>query len=314
MTTSSANYEGPLQRRLSKVTKGLMKRCLAAVASFVVPGLGQFLNGENKKALAFFSLMPARVLIAWLCLIPRFPILPMYLVSGGLWVVVLYSAYDGFRNAPAKMQPGNRLPWKRMFLAAGVCLVVFLGEGLSRVFVVESYYVPTASTEPTILQGDYILADKRPSLERGRLVLFIGPTEPRSIYFKRVVGLPGDRIAFKKGVLYVNGQAMKTEPVVNHPQIVNALESKESKLYVENLMGVRHYISLDDAAPNGREMEEVEVPPGRFMAVGDNRDHSFDSRSYGFTLISNLKGTVKRVWFSKGESGIRWWRLGIVPQ
>ena len=142
---------------------------------------------------------------------------------------------------------------------------VVLVFGVVRPFIVEAYYVPSGSMEPTLMPGDRVLAAKfyyrffKP--QRGDLVVFSDPGIPRETLVKRVVGLPGDTVAIKDGILYINGEPKK-EPYVDH--------------------------RLTDSTFFG----PVRVPRGHVFVMGDNRTNSVDSRSFGPVPQGDLLGKV----------------------
>lgn len=195
--------------------------------------------------------------------------------------------------------------------------------------LVEPYVVPTSSMEPTLKKGDRLYALKcaydirfpftekvmfrTGSMKRGDIILFLAPHDPGIMYVKRLIGLPGDKIKFVSGVLYVNGQAMEKQDFPNR-DVMYDIESKETKkLYTEKLDGVKHYVILDTANDNSiqkqlfykRYYDETEVPPNHFFASGDNRDGSYDSRAWGFVPYENMKGKAMFIWLSAWTDNAR---------
>ena len=159
-------------------------------------------------------------------------------------------------------------------------LAVILMFGVVRPFVVEPFYVPSGSMEPTLKPGDRVLAAKSAyrfsNPHRGDLVVFKDPRNPEEDLIKRVVGLPGDTVAIRDAVLYINGQR-EMEPYVDYPMI--------------------------DATYFG----PVKVPAGKVFVMGDNRGNSVDSRSFGPVPEDNLLGKVFMRFWPPGRAG---WDLG----
>ena len=200
--------------------------------------------------------------------------------------------------------------------------------------VVEPYVVPTGSMEPTLKCGDRLYALKcaydirfpftdwilfrTGKVKRGDVFLFRAPPNPSQTYVKRCIGIPGDRIRFSDGKLFVNDQEVMKTPVASTDPIRNVMydieDQQDKTLYVEKLGNVKHYAVLDNLHNSLRNMEEVVVPPGYYFASGDNRDHSYDSRAWGFVPEENLKGRAMFIWFSSLDFTPRPERVGTLIQ
>lgn len=179
----------------------------------------------------------------------------------------------------------------------------------ARTFAYEPFRIPSGSLKPTLLVGDFILVNKfdyglrLPVIhtkifsigepKRGDIVVFRGiPPETRDL-IKRVIGIPGDHISYKSKVLYINGKEI--------PQQFKKYDTDQDEgLYPwqviqkqENLLGVAHDIYQ---TPN-RENDDfdVVVPQGSYFMMGDNRDDSADSRSWGFLPDKNIIGKATRI-------------------
>jgi len=179
---------------------------------------------------------------------------------------------------------------------------IFLFVLLLRAFVVEPFRIPSGSMMPTLLVGDFILVNKysyglrmpvtKTKLveidepKRGDVVVFRYPRDPKVDYIKRLVGLPGDRIAYRDKKLYVNGKLMPQKPVGWYEPVGSG----------------------EDFGPGCQVLArgEVKVPEGHYFMMGDNRDNSNDSRCWGFVPESNLVGKAFVIWLS-----IDWNRPGI---
>ena len=197
-----------------------------------------------------------------------------------------------------------------------VLLVVFLLRG----FIVEPFKIPSGSMLPSLYIGDFILVNKfaygvrvpvwnkkiieTGNPERGDVMVFRYPVNPSLDYIKRVVGLPGDHIAYYNKVLYVNGKPInrKFEGQYEGPGQTHASE------YVENLLDMEHPILLMPGRPNSLEGEYI-VPEKMYFVMGDNRDNSADSRVWGAVPEENLVGKAFMIWMHWSD-GIHWQRLG----
>lgn len=194
-----------------------------------------------------------------------------------------------------------------------VILVVFL----IRSFIVEPFKIPSASMMPTLVAGDFILVNKFvyglrvPILnntfievgqpKRGEVFVFHYPKDPSIDYIKRVVGLPGDKIAYRDKQLYINGQKLDVRYEDDYQYVGTGLNMVVTKRYKEKLGEHEHDILLEEEAFS-RE-GEVEVPPGSYFAMGDNRDNSNDSRVWGFVPENNLVGKAFFIWWNFDNFG-----------
>ncbi len=214
---------------------------------------------------------------------------------------------------------------------------IFLFVLLLRAFVVEPFRIPSGSMMPTLLVGDFILVNKFAyglrfpvtkakffdvdTPERGDVVVFRYPADPKLDYIKRLVGLPGDRIDYRNKVLYVNGKAVPQARVGIYEGVGSGEKMSGSWELKESLDAAEYSILINPRAPNfGAGCRvlangEVTIPEGHFFVMGDNRDNSNDSRCWGFVPERNLVGKAFVIWLSLdwNRSGIfDWSRIGEV--
>lgn len=217
-------------------------------------------------------------------------------------------------------KPSMIIEYSRAFFPVLLIVLVI------RSFIVQGYRVPTGSLKPTILPGDLIAVNqyayglRLPVIhtkiwevgtpKRGDVTLFRLPTDPKQTYVKRVIGVPGDVISYKNKVLYVNGEEIIQ---TNHGQVVDQDDGNfvmvEKRM--EKINGVSHLIYI---RPNrySRDFERT-VPEGFYFMMGDNRDNSLDSRSWGFVPEENLIGKAFGIWMSwdGNKKRIRTERIGL---
>ncbi len=199
-----------------------------------------------------------------------------------------------------------------------------------RSFVVEPFKIPSGSMIPTLLVGDLILVNKftyglrLPVLnskitegappQRGDVMVFRYPPKPSLDYIKRVVGVPGDTVAYLNKRLTINGQPVATASV---PEFFDEDAMRYFKQYEEVFGDKKHRLLNDDDRPAfiagadnfmGREncLYSVEgvtckVPDGHYFMMGDNRDNSLDSRYWGFVPEKNIVGKAFFVWMNFGS-------------
>ena len=200
---------------------------------------------------------------------------------------------------------------------------------LMRSFLFEPFKIPSGSMIPTLIVGDLILVNKfhygvrlpvihqkvidNHTPERGDVVVFRFPVNPQLDYIKRVVGLPGDTVAYLNKQLSVNGQPVTQTAL---PEYYDADSLRYSQQFSEQLQGREHRILVDRDRPPFVPPQSVEdypfkencrysgegvvckVPPGHYFVMGDNRDNSQDSRFWGFVPDQNLVGKAFVIWMN----------------
>jgi signal peptidase I len=182
-------------------------------------------------------------------------------------------------------------------------------------FVFQNFVIPSSSMASTLLVGDHVMVDRQSfapaakwvpimhyrDIQRGDIIVFYKPAEQPNddhIFFvKRVIGIPGDRIHLRNGVVYLNGVA-QNEPEVTmsassqYDAYVNDFPSvnpsRESRVTAEWSVLLPTYIHDGDLV----------VPPGKYFAMGDNRNNSLDSRYWGFVPRENIIGRPLFVYWS----------------
>lgn len=183
-----------------------------------------------------------------------------------------------------------------------------------RSFVVEPFQIPSASMVPTLEVGDFILVNKFTyglrlpvagtkivdigEPQRGDVMVFFPPHDDR-YFIKRVVGLPGDRLVYRDKILYINGEPMPQELVAKVPPMNPVV-----RVVREDLGDAEHLVHYDMRIDRGDFA--VEVKPGHYFMMGDNRDNSSDSRIWGQVPESNIVGKAFAIW-------MHWPSFGELP-
>ncbi len=207
---------------------------------------------------------------------------------------------------------------------------IFLIVLLLRAFLVEPFRIPSGSMMPTLLVGDFILVNKftygirmpvtKTKLielgepERGDIVVFRFPQNPRLDYIKRVVGLPGDTVRYRDKHLFINGEQMSIELNGQYQAEGSGMRAMGSNIGRERLGDVEHSVLINPMKPDFDPMhcnylghQEKTIPEGHYLMVGDNRDDSNDGRCWGLVPEENLVGKAFFVWLSWD-----WKRSGFV--
>lgn len=192
----------------------------------------------------------------------------------------------------------------------------------------EPFIIPSGSMIPTLLINDYVLVNKLAygwrwpfttrilwqwrQPQRGDIVVFRYPKDPRMYYVKRVVARGGDHVRWEGPQIWVNGQLLPSEPLSGDLWRETAHESQ--KTYVIRHKPVKMW-----------EVGEITLKSGEYFVLGDNREESLDSRFWGPVPEENILGTVGLVWLSCDQvldphvrichpAFIRWKRVGYRPQ
>jgi len=221
-------------------------------------------------------------------------------------------------------------PWWLDWTAGLFPVILFIF--ILRSFLLEPFKIPSGSMIPTLWIGDLILVNKfhyglrlpvanikitqGTPVARGDVMVFRFPPRPSADYIKRVVGIPGDEVAYLNKKLTINGQVVATESV---PEFFDESVMRYFKQYQEKLGDKTHNLLIDDDRPAfipGADdfpfkdqckytVEGVtcKVPPGHYFMMGDNRDNSLDSRYWGFVPDANIVGKAVFVWMNFGNLG-----------
>jgi signal peptidase I len=208
-----------------------------------------------------------------------------------------------------------------------------------RTFLFQPFTIPSGSMKATLLVGDYLFVSKfsygyshysiplSPPIfsgrifgrepERGDIVVFRLPKDDSTDYIKRVIGLPGDRVQMKDGLLYINDRAVerkRLDDFIGEDPCGSADATARVKRWKETLPNGVSYETLD-CVDNGfyDNTNVYTVPPGNFFMMGDNRDNSTDSRvlsAVGYVPFENIVGRAQMIFFSIAEGENVWflWR------
>jgi signal peptidase I len=197
---------------------------------------------------------------------------------------------------------------------ASVCRILAIGL-FALTFVFENFVIPSSSMASTLLGGDHVLVNRAAfaprtswapfvpyrDVHRGDIIVFYKPlvesNGDRLFLVKRVIGIPGDHIHLRNGIVYLNGVA-QNEPYAAKPPYASYDRYRDEFPSVppSTVLGVSPEWCA--ALPSHIQGEDLVVPPGRYFAMGDNRSHSLDSRYWGFVPRANIVGRPLFVYWS----------------
>ena len=244
------------------------------------------------------------------------------------------------QSKPEKLEVRAGGGFREQITTLGIAILIAL---CVRQFIIEPFRIPSGSMFPTLLIGDHLFVNKfiygakvpfsdirlphfrKP--ERGEVVVFTvarsgtstfpadrKPDLPREEFIKRIIGLPGDEIDFRGGTFYVNGTAIDSEPLDEVFVSPEGGRLEVSKVSLDS----REFQILDDPYGSGPVASwRVRVEEGRYFMLGDNRDHSKDSRVWGTVRTAELKGPAFILYWSWNFNGswsqvlnpMTWWTV-----
>lgn len=234
----------------------------------------------------------------------------------GFWLtlLVLVSGLIWLADKRWKLADNPSRPIREVVEFSNSLLPVFLVVLIIRSFIIEPFKIPSGSMIPTLEVHDFILVNKFSyglrlpvtntlivplgEPERGDIMVFRYPVQPRQNFIKRVVGLPGDQVVQRDGELLING-----EPVDRELRDRRTRGNLHETVYVEQL-GDARYLARYEARVNpftgslmvNSEDGEWQIPEGNYFMVGDNRNNSSDSRAWGLVPESHIVGEAFLIW------------------
>jgi len=268
---------------------------VAGVLTILVIGLGHVYNGEFSQGIVYYiGSLGISLLAAFLMLILPYPANFLVFFSLG-FIYFFYVFWQGWKEAKIKDDHYQLKSYNKVYVYAA--LVFFSWYIINPLFshviknnIVHAYRVVATSMSPTIFDGDHILVDelvyKFSCPHRGDVVVFKYPKNETQFFIKRVIGLPGETILIHQKECYINGKEVHEDYVVH---------------------GSHHgfdYPELDNFGP-------FKVPDNFFFVMGDNRDWSMDSRSFGPVQKDKIIGKAFMIYWSGSiDQQIFWDRVG----
>ena len=218
---------------------------------------------------------------------------------------------------------------KTIFYALIIALII-------RSFLFQPFYIPSSSMEPNLLIGDRLFVSKytygyskhslpfSPGIynkrilgktpKRGDVIVFKTPSDNRTDYIKRLIGLPGDTVQIIDKDLYLNNVKLKKKKIENLTNVSCGNENFEANFFEETLPSGKNYIAVYRNNGTIMNTDKFIVPDNHYFFMGDNRDCSRDSRflsSVGYVHYNNLVGKARLIFFSNDKkvgSFFKFWR------
>ncbi|MDP6983111.1 MAG: signal peptidase I [Candidatus Latescibacteria bacterium] len=251
---------------------------LAALLSYMQPGLGQVYNGQATKGLRFFGAWFASLFVVVVCLEVGSGLvyLGLFLLLAVL-IITSVSIVDALLSARRQPDLFPRKPYNHWYTYVGGVLVATLVITPVWKQFVQTFFIPSETMQDTLYVGDYILADMTPDKPvAGEVILYESLEEPVRMLIKRCVAAGGQIVEIRDKVLYVDGSEVPMPPDAKH--VDSAVHSAESRV-------------RDNYGP-------IRVPSGHFFMMGDNRDRSRDSRYTGPAPLAKIKGKAVAIYWS----------------
>lgn len=277
---------------------------IAGLLSYLVPGLGQFYNGNTIRGLFLFciySLWGSIIFnVALIIMKADFPGISFVGLIILLLITLCFLVYiiiDAIRQA--KKTTGEH-PFKNYDRWYFYVLVILITSGISfstkivlNENIIKAYKIPTSSMAPTLLHGDYLMSNRlfycANNVNRGDIIIFESPENERLEFIKRVIGLPGDTLEIKNHRVFINGVPLEDD----------YLPDEKSE-------------NLETEKNTHANFGPVYIPLESYFVLGDNRENSLDSRTFGPISRTAIKGKPSLIYFSWSSDFpfIRFSRIG----
>jgi signal peptidase I len=288
---------------------------LAGLLGFLAPGAGQLYNGELRAAVIWFAAFIALNLGFYFGLPNFHPDVPVLGLFVGLALCIFVLQIAAALHAVNRARRAELAPLRAYQRAGLYGLMVIAMPALSFAAAppwIKSYFAPSSSNVPSLLVGDRFLVElgyfRRCPPQRGDMAVFRLATDNGVDYVKRIVGLPGDTVQMRDGVLYINGELVPRKRIEDYPFAFEGATVAMHQ-YVETSPGGAAYriIKVGDNGPLDNTPIYT-VPPGNYFTLGDNRDNSLDSRvqsQFGSIPAAKLIGRAYIVYWPLSRFGMK---------
>jgi signal peptidase I len=292
--------EGPVEPRQAE-RRGWVARIGLTLLNILACGTGLIRIGRVRLGLWLYASQLALSSIAFLLfLVSRFGLAAYFVAIAAaithiallIASIVLTLRLSGVRGAATGLSS-----WP----AIGAMIILSLAVAYLAPSRFKTYSIPSENMDPLLKPGDYVVADlKFTEPERGQVIFFRMDEDHQ--WVKRVVGLPGDRVALRSGVVILNGQPVPQTEHGDYDQVDVFGQRRVVRAKLEQFPGeAAPHVVLDRGAEPQDEFSEAVVPAGHIFVLGDNRDHSMDSRfprefgpgGVGMLPVSDVLGVLQ---------------------
>ncbi len=285
---------------MSTAENSIRRPWIAVLLSLLCTGLGHIYCGRFVKGFVLYTipffLMPFIAVCAFVS-VNTLVLLVIAAGYGAVTAVYLYAVVDSGKVArqsdcPYVLRDYNRLVVYILLVLMQIPFSFAIAFQF-RANVMEAFYCPARSMEPSIRFGDRFLANKTAYAsrlpERGEIVVFNSPENRRQRWIKRVIAIAGDTIAVRGDEVLLNGEPLVRESGTGK---LHGFTSA-GEVFTEENGNVRYHIQTGTGKEQLPDVEETRVPPGMLFVLGDNRGESRDSRSFGLIPQADVVGEAQ---------------------
>jgi signal peptidase I len=289
---------------------------LALLLSVAATGLGHIYCGQLAKGLILFFTSFAFAPIIVMTLQQMTSGWAFAAAIGSILLLVavfLYALMDAFVlakriGAGYLLKEYNRWYIYLIFIVVAVSYPANLSQSIKH-HLFQAFRIPSVSMVPSILRGDHVFINKavyqRQAPRRGEVIVFIYPDDRHKNYIKRIVAMPGDTIEVKDHRVYINDQPLAYEPPPS--QALSPISKQVSEEVLAEINGPSRYLVVPGHQPGQlADYPRTRVPHGYCFVLGDNRDHSQDSRQFGPLPLADILGRVDFIYLPAAT----WTRFG----
>ena len=260
-------------------------------------GLGHLYFGNIRKGIILFSGGQVFLVLGFSSFLLYAPAGPIIAIIAGIsyFIYCILDAIKGARLLGPSYSLKKYNKWYIYLLCwfIGSCVIQTISETAVKNNITQAYKIPSGAMKPTLQVGDHIIADKFTYInsepKRGDIAIFPFPEDPSKDFIKRIVGLGGETIEIRDKQVFINGELYQ-----EFYKVIN-----DANIFPRNVQ------PRDNYGP-------IKIPEDSLFVMGDNRDHSYDSRFWGFVKKSVVKGKAKSIYWSwdKDNFKVRWNRIG----
>ena len=279
------------------------KPWVAVFLSLVLSGLGHIYCGSILSGILIMAVMTFFGLVwSFGMLLQNTPATPFHVI---IWCIGLLAsviiAIDAYRRARRTRYDYKRKDYNHWVIYLGLLWITGVGSigtaAMIKKNIAGAFHITGNSMAPTVMLGDRAIADKityiQADPQRGDVVVFKNPKNRRVNYIMRIVALGGDTLEFKDGKLLINGEPLRTEFV--EKKTIHQKDKKiEGEVFWETNGDARYKVFI---SKEHKDFGPVTIPPYHCFVMGDNRNHSRDSRYIGTLSLGAIKGKFRSIYW-----------------